>query len=247
MEPNYELEHRNLKEIVRRLAKTEKWPNNKLPCDYLCLDTETTDTNVTAGNIVQIGLCAVKDCKIVHEFGDQDYMSFTIKLPKEAFAGKEAAIAVHGIDYEKAQRTGLEPTEAYKLLHDILVEALARGMMVCGHNLYSFDIPFFTNEMAKMGITFKFGQNQVVDTAMLVKAMQIGILPGEDETSFSYWSRVYSFRAKGIYFNLDRYCMARFNLGEKYGASKEHAHNAGYDCWLSHLLVAEMNKIVTGE
>jgi len=35
----YEVEHRNLKEIVRRLGKTEKWPGNKLPCDYLVLDT----------------------------------------------------------------------------------------------------------------------------------------------------------------------------------------------------------------
>lgn len=245
MGSNHEAEHRHLKEIVRRLAKTERWPNNKLPCEYLCLDTETTGTNSSFDKIVQIGLCAVRDCKIVHDFCDTDYTSFTIKLPKEAFVGKEAAIAVHHIDYEKSQREGIEPTEAYQLLHEIILKAMSMGMMVCGHNLYSFDIPFFQHELALMGISFKFAQNEVLDTAMLVKAMQIGILPGEDETSYAYWARVRDFRAKGIYYNLDRYCIERFQLTQKYGASKAQAHNAGYDCWMSHLLVAEMNHIVT--
>ena len=243
--PDHSAECRNLKEIVRRLARTEKWPNNKLPCDYLCMDTETTGTNTTVDHIVQVGLCSVKDCKIVHELWDTDYVSYTVQLPKEAFIGKEAAINVHHIDYEKSQRCGIPPKEAYELLYGILMESLSKGTMVCGHNLYSFDIPFFQNEMSRAGVNFRFAENQVVDTAMLVKAMQIGILPGEDETSYAYWSRVRDFRARGIYFSLDRYCIDRFKLVEKYGVSKDKAHDAGYDCWMSHLLVEELNNIVT--
>lgn len=245
MGSNHEVEHRNLKEIVRRLSKTERWKDNKLPCEYLCLDTETTGVNITTDSIVQIGLCAVRDCKIVHEFCDTDYTSFIIKLPAEKFVGKEAAIAVHHIDYEKSQRCGIEPQEAYQMLHEIILKAMSMGMMVCGHNLYSFDIPFFQNELSRMGINFRFAENEVVDTAMLVKAMQIGILPGESETSYAYWSRVRDFRAKGIYYSLDRYCIERFQLAQKHGVSKSSAHDAGYDCWMSHLLVEEMNKIVT--
>jgi DNA polymerase III epsilon subunit-like protein len=240
-------ESRNLKEIVRRLANTERWPGNKIPCDYLVLDTETTGTNTTKDSIVQIGFCLVRNCKPVHEHFDTDYESVTIKLPREKFIGAEGAIAVHGIDYEKSQRNGIPPQDAYKLLYDLVMDAKAKGLYICGHNLYSFDIPFFQTELSRMGINFRFAPNEVVDTAMLVKAMQIGILPGETENAYSYWSRVRDFRAKGVYFNLDRHCMGRFQLTEKYGASKDAAHDAGYDCWLAHLVVVELNRIVTGE
>lgn len=243
--PNHQAEYKNLKEIVRRLAKTERWPNNKLPCDYLCMDTETTGTSVSTDSIVQIGLCLVRDCKIVHDMWDTDYLSYTIALPAEKFIGKEAAVNVHHIDYAKSQRCGVQPKEAYEMLHQVLMDTLSKGLMVCGHNLYSFDIPFFQNEMSRMGITFRFAENQVMDTAMLVKAMQIGILPGENETAYAYWSRVKDFRAKGIYYSLDRYCIDRFDLVSKHGVSKERAHDAGYDCWMSHLLVEEMNRIIT--
>jgi len=245
MSDAYRSEEVHLKEIINRLAVTEGWPHNKIPCDYLVVDTETTGTNTSVDSIVQIGVCHVRDCKISHEFSEHDYSSFTIKLPRSAFVGKEGAIAVHGIDYEKSAREGIPPDKAYKLLCDIIVEARANGMMICGHNLYSFDIPILHAELARLGIPFKFAQNEVLDTAMLVKAMQIGIYPGVGEMSYSYWSRVRGFRAKGVYFNLDRYCVQRFNL-EQYGASKEHAHDAGYDCWLAHLVVQELNKIVEG-
>jgi len=242
---DYATEERNLKEIVRRLAKTEKWPNGKLPCDYLVLDTETTGTNTSADSIVQIGFCLVRDCKISHDMWDTDYTSYTVKLREEKFIGKEGAIAVHHIDYAKSQKCGIEPADAYKMLHEVVQTAKAQGLYICGHNLYSFDIPFFQTELARLGINFKFAQNEVVDTAMLVKAMQVGILPGEGETSYAYWDRVRAYRAKGVYFNLDRHCMGRFDLAKKYGASKDDAHDAGYDCWLAHLVVGELNNIVT--
>lgn len=245
MDHAHEVAYQHLKEIIRRLAKTERWPDNKLPCDYLVLDTETTGTNTHSDSIVQIGLCAVRDCKIVHDYSDQDFVSYILKLPKEKFVGAEEAVKVHGIDYEKSQRCGIPPEEAYKMLHEIVLDAMSKGMLICGHNLYSFDIPFLQTELGRMGIQFRFAQNEVVDTAMLVKAMQIGMLPGEDESAYMYWSRVREFRARGIYFSLDRFCIDWFELPAKYGVSKDHAHDAGYDCWMSHLLVAEMNRIVT--
>ena len=235
----------HLREIVQRLAKTEMWPNNKLPCDYLVLDTETTGFSSTDNHIVQIGLCAVRDCEICHDFGDDDFMSFTIKLPEEAFIWAEGAVKVHGIDYVKSQEQGIPPEEAYGLLHEVLLDARSKGMYICGHNLYSFDIPFFQTELSRMGISFKFAQNEVVDTAMLVKAMQLGMYPSVGEPSYTYWSRVKSFRARGIYFSLDRYCIEHFDLAA-FGADKSHAHDAGYDCWLTHLVVSELNKIVEG-
>jgi DNA polymerase III alpha subunit (gram-positive type) len=172
-------------------------------------------------------------------------MAYTIKLPEEKFVGKEAAIETHGIDYAMSQKHGIEPAEAYAMLHFMVTDARSKGMLVCGHNLYSFDIPFFQEELARLGITFRFAENEVIDTAMLVKAMQIGILPGEEETAYAYWSRVRDFRARGIYFSLDRHCIGRFELDKKYSVSKALAHDAGYDAWMSHLVVEELNKLVT--
>jgi hypothetical protein len=196
-------------------------------------------------SIVQIGLCLVRSCEVVHDYFDEDFKSITIKLPREKFVGKEQAIAVHGIDYEKSQATGVEPQEAYKLLYDIVMDATNKGMYVCGHNLYSFDIPFFQTELKRMGIDFKFMPTMIVDTAMLVKAMQVGMMPGERESVYSYWSRIREFRAKGVFFSLDRFCIDRFGLNTRYGVNKAEAHDAGYDCWLTHLVVTEMNRIIT--
>lgn len=238
-------EDHNLRQIVSRLAVTERWPNNKLPCDYLVVDTETTGVNSSKDNILQIGLCAVHNCEISHEYSDEDYTAYTIQLPQSAFVGKEAAIKVHGITYERCRDHGIPKTEAYSLLHTIVVDALSKGMFICGHNLYNFDIPFLQVELSRMGIHFRFPPNQVVDTAMLAKAMQLGMLPGEGEPAYVYYDRVKNFVAKGVYYNLSKYCMGRFGLAEKYGTNVDKAHNAGYDCWLTHLVVTEMNKIIT--
>ena len=117
------------------------------------------------------------------------------------------------------------------------------GSMIVGHNLCKFDIPFLHGEASRYGIDINFLEDQVIDTGLLVKGMQLNLYPEAGEPIHSYWRRVISFWAKGVKFNLDKYCVSRFGL-EKHGASTSCAHDAGYDCWLTHLVLCELNNII---
>lgn len=231
-------------QIIQRLSKSCEWGAAHLPCDYLVLDIETTGFSSVNDRVVSLGMCAVEGCEISHELHSGDYTNIILKWPEEVFNGKGDAIAVHGIDYAKSQEYGVDPSEAMSMLSLALEWARNKGMYIVGHNLQKFDAPFLTMEMSRAGIDMKIEHDEVLDTAALCKAMQLGMLPSEDESVFEYFERVLSFRAKGVYFNLDRYCIGRFELDKKYGAGKDKAHNSGYDCWLTHLVVSEMNKIV---
>jgi DNA polymerase III epsilon subunit-like protein len=177
----------------------------------------------------------------VQELWESDYTSVYLQWPEEVFHGKEQAIDIHGIDYKLCSEKGMPPKEAMILLHDIILWARSEGMMIVGHNLMRFDIPFLVKEFERAGITFEVHSNEIVDTAMLVKAMQLGMMPGNTERACKYWQRVANMYAAGVYYSLDRWCVGRFNLDKKYELSVEDAHDAGTDCFATHCLVLELN------
>jgi len=237
-------EARALQRIIDDLAKTESWSNNRFPCDYLMIDTETTGFSSAKDRVVQLGMMLVKDCEPISHFWDEPYKALTLKWPAEHFVGREGAVNVHGIGPEKSWNEGIWPGEAMEILYHVIQYAREQGMMIAGHNLYKFDIPFLQAEMARAGFTaFQFYQNEIVDTGMIVKAMQLGMLPDGDRV-FEYWRRVSDMRARGIYWKLDGYCTDRFQLDEKYEIDTTSAHDAGYDCWITHCLVLELNKLL---
>lgn len=237
-------EDRQLYAIVERMAQNNKWPEPKLPTSYLVVDTETLGVRPLVDRMIQIGFCLVKDGRIDNSLWTGDYMSLTMKLDKECFTGAEEAVKVHGLSYEHCQEHGMEPKAVMEAACDILTYARNNNLMVVGHNFYRFDKGFIETEMGRYGLPCKFVEGEILDTAMLVKGMQINIMPDTNESNYAFWSRVSNMRCKGIYFNLDRYCMQRFDL-VKYGATKDSAHDAGYDCYLTHLVMTEMNNILS--
>lgn len=236
----------SLRAIANRLADNNKWVKNRFPCDYLVLDTETLGLSCATDDIVQFGFCLVEDCKISNVLWPTSHHSFIVKWPQEKFIGKEAAVNVHGITYEKAQEAGIEPAEALGLVKDIVGYARDKGMLICGHNLYRFDIPYISAQFKKLGLQLDFQPAELFDTAMLVKGMRLGIHPGEGEFTYNYWNRVSDMRAKGVYYSLDRYCIDAFDLAAM-GADKSAAHDAGYDSWLVYLLLTRMNELLHKE
>jgi len=233
-----------LKEIVRRFSIIAGWPDHHLPCDYLVLDVETTGFSSNTNRVVSVGFCAVQDCEISHAIHSADYANVILKWPEEVFVGCEKATDIHGIDYAVSQAQGIAPAEAMRIVSDAIDWAKSNDMRIAGHNLVKFDAPFLEAEMARAGITQKFDINNAIDTHVLCKAMQLGVLPGNDESIFDYFFRVLNLRAKGVYSNLDHYCMERFKLAAKYQANAVDAHNSGYDCWLVYLVVQELNKML---
>jgi len=231
----------DLLEITKKLAAIEQWNEPRLPCDYLVIDIETLGFLHTDSEIIQFGMCLVRDCKpVVDELWPGEYTSMIVKLPEEAFVGKEGAGKVHGIDYAKSQAEGLPKEDVLLAVKDTLDYAISNGMQIVGHNLANFDIPFIIDIFQKHGIHYEFPKGTIVDTGMMVKAMQLGMMPGYDERIWQWMKRVSGMRARGVYWSLDKFCMKEFGL-EKHGASADAAHDAGYDCYLTHLVVTEIN------
>ena len=237
-------EEENLDRIVKKLAKIGGWVNNHLPCDYLVLDVETTGFSSVDNRVASVGFCAVKGCEVVQDIHSGQSANIIIKWPAETFVGCEKAIEIHGIDYDKSQRDGVEPATAMMILSDAIEWARSQGMYIVGHNLLKFDMPFLGMEMSRAGINNRIKCQEVVDTHALVKAMQLGMLPGDDESVSDYFNRVMNFRAKGVFSNLEHYCIDRFELRQKYGVDSTSAHDSGYDCWLTHLVLQELNEMI---
>ena len=245
--PSEKMEMDSLCKIVGMLAKNEDWKEARMPCDYMVFDLETLGFEPSNDMIVQIGFCVVRDCQVVHDLWPEDYKSVILKWPKECFVGKEGAINVHHIDYERSQKDGIDPREAFELMTDIVKFGNEEGMMFSGHNLFAFDFGFMKTAMANLQFDLHINRSQLIDTAMIVKGMRLGMIPGPDENIYDYYSRVKRFRAKGVFYNLDRYCVERFELRQRYGVEPENAHDAGYDCYLTHLVVECLNKMIDGE
>ena len=233
-----------LKNIVSILSQVGNWEADYLPCNYLVLDIETTGFSSTKNRVVSIGLCAVQDCEITNELHDGDSSNMILKWPQKTFDGCDKAIEIHGIDYHKSQEQGIDPADAMGILAEAIAWAREHKMYIVGHNMLKFDAPFIGMEMQRAGLATRIEGGEVVDTAALVKAMQLSVLPGLDETVLGYFERVMNIRAKGVFFNLDRYCVERFGLIEKYAVDPHSAHNSGYDCWLTHLVLQELNKML---
>jgi len=232
----------DLLEIVKKLAAIEGWSEPRLPCDYLVVDIETLGFKHIDSDIVQVGMCLVRDCKPVQELWPADYTSMIVSLPQESFIGKEGAINVHGIGFEKSAAEGLPRDQVFKMVKDVVEYALSNGMQIVGHNLANFDIPFLTGEFMKLGLSCEFPKGFVVDTGMMVKAMQLGMMPGYDERIWQWMKRVSDYRAR-VKWSLDKFCMEAFDLG-KHNVSADEAHDAGYDCYLTHLVVTEINDLL---
>jgi len=237
-------EEESLRRIVTQLSLTGKWQDYYLPCDYLVLDVETTGFSSVKNRIVSVGFCAVKDCAIVNDIHSGQSANVVIKWPEEVFDGCQSAIDIHGIDYNRSQREGVEPVEAMMMLNDAIKWARAENMFIVGHNLLKFDMPFLGMELNRAGIKNNIVAEEVVDTHALCKAMQLGMIPGANESSFDYFTRVTSFRAKGVFSNLEKYCIDRFDLRSRYGVDSTEAHDSGYDCWLTHLVMQGLNEML---
>lgn len=233
---------RVLHKIITSLARAEGWRANRLPCDYLVLDTETTGFSKTNDRILQVGMMLVRDCKPAKDLWDSDHKALYLKWTPDVFIGKESAMEVHGITPEVCAAKGAPPADVMQIIKDTIEYARGNGMMIVGHNMISFDAPFITQEMYRAGIKHEFYHNEIVDTGLFVKAMQLGMLPGGDRI-YDYGKRVMDMRSRAKW-SLDRFCIGTFRLDQLYGISAERAHDAGYDCYITSCLITVINALL---
>lgn len=231
----------DMQKLMGEVAK--RCPGGVLPRDYLVIDLETSGLNWNPSGgarpdvIVQVGYAAVKDGKLISN--NAHY------LRRPAGTMKPEAERVTRITDGMLQQMGEPPREFYDRFLRLLKLYTKNRCMLVGHNAISFDMPFLTAELGRSGISFEYPVNGVVDTGCLFKAVQLGSMPGSTETLEMFLGRVRNTRSR-VKWRLD-YAISVLDLDREYGLDLEAAHDAGYDCYMTHILFEKLRVCDAGD
>lgn len=221
-----------MQKLITEVAKRLR--GGVLPDRYLVLDTETSGTSTESDSILQYGCCVVGNRKKVD--------AFAVLLNRGDIFINPGAFDAHGLTAEYCKLNGLPPEEAVALIYQTVIDWRASGGLFAGHNVWNFDACRIEADFRKLGHSFKFLPDEVVDTGMLVKASRLGTVPLPNETLEAFYRRINGVRAKGVYWSLDRYCYDAYELGTS-GIAKGEAHDAGADCELTHTLLEKLRAL----
>ena len=234
------------------------WPAAvvEYPRNMLVVDVETTGLEPRDGRIWQVGLYVVRDGQPLP--GWERGAAFPLKTPESALlannynvevrtkrrlaAGEPVENAPRIFDEEREAylaecRDGHDRKEVFTTLASLVRSAATNGWPIVGHNLAGFDLPFIEYEWARLSIPQKFPECCIVDTGILLKAAQLHSRCMEGETPRAFYSRIKDIRAKGVYFSLSVFCAEYWKIPETYGVDMTQAHDAGFDCWLTSVVL----------
>jgi DNA polymerase III epsilon subunit-like protein len=217
----------------------ERCPGGRLPDSYLVVDLETSGFHHTPRNgqkpdvIAQVGVAVVQHREMV------DNMAVYVKRPPGTMS--EGATAATGITDELLGEKGVEPSEIYPKLVNLFQLYRDSRCMFMGHNMVGFDAPFIAADFSRHGYDFKINPNEYVDTGMMFKAAQLRYTPNSSEDLHKFFCRIKDTRSRAKW-NLTLSCQM-LGVVEKHGLDMAAAHDAGFDCKVTHLLFEEMRAL----
>ena len=226
-----------LQELISEVAS--RCPKKRLPDSYLVVDVETSGFYHTPRPgqeqhvIVQIGCAAVQERQMVEN------MALFIKRPAGTMKGD--AERVTGITDKILAEQGVEPDEAYPKFLALFQLFRGEGCMFMGHNMVSFDAPFIHADFARQGFSFQFGQGEYIDTGMIFKAAQIRTVPSPPEDLHKFFLRIKDTRSR-VHWNLTE-AAQMLNVDKKHSLDMAGAHDAGFDCKVTHLLFEGLRQL----
>lgn len=153
------------------------------------------------------------------------------------------AMAIHGITPELIEEKGEPLTEVLPAMIEMLGQWKSMGTMLVGHNILNYDLPLLRQDAQACGLNVEYGENDIIDTGMMVKAAQLGLRLEDRDTLGSFFRRVNGIRAKGVNWSLDKHCIAAYGLYKHAETSK--THDAAGDCELSHHLFEALRELPT--
>lgn len=224
----------HLTTIIKEVGK--RCPRGVLPNSYLVVDLETSGFNYnpkngsTPSRIVQIGYAAVRDREIVAND------AFLLKRPPGTMFGE--ALEVTGITDEMLATAGREPTDVIPLVIGLFDLYRESKCMFMGHNFVSFDSHFIYHDFRRDGYEYDFDPNAILDTGVIFKAAQLGLRPSPLETLQKFQHRIRYDRSR-VKWRIP-VAVEMLGIAEKHDINLEDAHDAGFDCKVTHLIFEEL-------
>lgn len=231
--------------------RTMKERYMSFPDNYIVIDTETTGLRFGEDLAAQIGVCLVSGRNMVANEStvldwtrcrnvDQDWLRWRMNKTRDDMAAKGK---VCRMTYERLQKEGQDPVVVLKKYASILEEARAHGHSYVGHNIWGFDIPILQPIFDRHGPPFSFGSENIIDTGIMEKASQLKAFPRPGETLSAFYTRIKKQVAEGVYWALSDRCIPKYRLDVAYKLDMAKAHDAGFDCYITHLLFEKYREL----
>jgi DNA polymerase III epsilon subunit-like protein len=229
-----------------------------IPASYVVVDLETTGLSFGNDRIWQYGVYPVKDGQPLYEQGNSVWLQtdrqflqaadFEISRRGDAYRSVEASGIVKDAAFDRAQSEfvqevndkGVDRQKGMQILLELLSAYAADGYPLVGQNFVRFDAKFLAWESKRLELDFEFPDTLIIDVGLLIKAARLNRKKASHETSKQFYVRVSEQRAKGIYYALERFCIPHWHLDKKYGVDTSQAHDAGYDTWITNLVLHEI-------
>lgn len=224
------------------------------PDGYVLLDIESSGISQSEDLPTQLGYGIVEDRRIktmvsvvldwtVHPAIDQRWL-------RERMEQMNARMIKKGskpLSYRDLLRYGHHAPSALTHAIEFLSSARKQGLHILTHNGVAYDLPFLANSALRFcNRHLVVNQTKLLDTGIMEKASQLGLLPNPGETTTAFYRRVHRKWSKGAMWSLTNHCIPKYNLEPKmkeHGLTIDNMHDAVSDCVVTHLLFEEMRKL----
>lgn len=212
-----------------------------LPDTYLVVDVETSgfqgsiNPNSRPACVVQFGVAAVRGRQVTRRDA-----YFIQRSPGTMQPGATKANRIT----DDMLVNGTPPEIFYPRLINLLETFRGDRCPFVGHNVVGFDRKFINMDIAQHGFDFEIKPHEVVDTGLIYKASRMGVEPRADELLSRFFERIAATRSS-IKWNLVL-TMQELHLDTKFELDLDEAHDAGFDCYMTHLLFEELRQLADG-
>jgi DNA polymerase III epsilon subunit-like protein len=239
-----------------RYAQTRLGP---LPDSYLVFDIETTGLDVNVDLPAQIGWAVVENNKLVDTGArfmnwtansskeNYDWLVHRVATTKRQFEFKHgyATGSVYSVSIER-MAAGENPEQVLSEFYRLFSECRKNGFGFIAHNGLRHDQPILDRVISGMSggeMRFRFKPNDYFDTLSLEKSVQIFPDIDQNESWLDFARRAYHLGGHKVKGSLDRHCAVKYDLSNKHGLSMDKAHEADFDCVLTHHLLQEYKQL----
>ena len=209
-----------------------------LPRDYLVLDLETTGLS-SADLPIQIGWALVFDghaCNVGAQTIDwsarhTDYfLDSRLQIVKQAIVDRDGT--VYPFTAASLKADGRPYAEVLSAFLDLHAETVKGGLPLVCHNGLRTDVPIL-DRVASQYLGRRFTPGGYFDTMAIERALQTRQTPKAGENWDSFCRRTYYAGGSKVKSSLVGHCSHKYALA----ADLTRAHQADFDCRLTHLLV----------